>query len=374
MKTRSVKQSGFTLVELLVVIAIIGILVGLLLPAVQSAREAARRMSCQNNMKQHGLALHNAHDTFREFPPLVISGYVNAFPGTVKNVYEGPYMALSRNQDNGQKISFWYSLLPFLEQQNAKADTLFGGGNCVWSPRASEPDSWVGNISPPFLICPSDDSPSNQIQAGGYSWIFGGAERPKGLTSYVANARVFGSPNRNGNANAWAHAWDNSGSRAKMSSFSDGTSNTICVAETPMIIGESITKAISWGVQGSNGQADGASIWAANDIQPDHLAIFGYTCNDPNVTWDDEYGQHWLNNCRFTVAGVTQEYFLTPRVKRPRNQQNKFAGLYPIHAGGVINITWADGSIRGVSNTIDTLAWSAMLTPNGGEVLAPTDF
>lgn len=95
-------RQGFTLVELLVVIAIIGIMVGLLLPAVQAAREAARRMQCSNNMKQIGLALHNFHDTFRKFPPGILAPTSADPPGTTAT---------------HQYTSIMLYLLPYMEQQ-----------------------------------------------------------------------------------------------------------------------------------------------------------------------------------------------------------------------------------------------------------------
>src|SRR3954462_4503703 len=86
---------GFTLVELLVVIAIIGVLVSLLLPAVQSARDAARRSTSANNLKQIGLAMHNAHDQMKEFPPIDINqwtSYYEVTPGDEGVHYFGPYL------------------------------------------------------------------------------------------------------------------------------------------------------------------------------------------------------------------------------------------------------------------------------------------
>src|SRR2546423_10314875 len=95
---------GFTLVELLVVIAIIGVLVALLLPAVQSARESGRRMSCANNIKQLGVAAHNFHDVFGRLPP----GWLGQMPPSTWNSH----------QTDNQYIGVLAHLLPYLEQQN----------------------------------------------------------------------------------------------------------------------------------------------------------------------------------------------------------------------------------------------------------------
>ncbi len=102
------KSSGFTLVELLVVIAIIGILVALLLPAVQAAREAGRRMSCGNNLKQHGLALHQYHDTFKSFPPALLNS--GRFVSGSTRTDQWGFREGIRNHTG------WLFLLPFMEQ------------------------------------------------------------------------------------------------------------------------------------------------------------------------------------------------------------------------------------------------------------------
>lgn len=129
-RTRSRRQ-GFTLVELLVVIAIIGILVGLLLPAVQAAREAARRMSCSNNLKQLGLAMHNYHDTYNSLPYGQRSDWGNI---------------------SGRRYSGFVGMLPFMEQQPLY-NQIAGDGFM--------PVPWDGGYLPwkaeiPTFLCPSD--------------------------------------------------------------------------------------------------------------------------------------------------------------------------------------------------------------------------
>ena len=170
------ERRGFTLVELLVVIAIIGILVGLLLPAVQAAREAARRMSCSNKMKQLGIAMHNYNDTFNKLP----------------------YGQRAEGSQNARRYSGFVGMLPFMEQQ--PLFTQISGDNFAAVP-------WDGGYVPftteiPTFLCPSDREREGGVGKTNYmfsrgdttwdhnDWAGSGGRGLRGM--FTGNSRQFG--------------------------------------------------------------------------------------------------------------------------------------------------------------------------------------
>jgi prepilin-type N-terminal cleavage/methylation domain-containing protein len=355
---------GFTLIELLVVIAIIAILIGLLLPAVQKVREAAGRTQSSNNLKQIGLAMHNAHDTMGAFPPILVNQWASFFAnGSVH--YRGPYLPDNQNTAGLDKTTFFYALLPFLEQQPLH-DSIAGYQYFLLGQRKDDSTKMVGSQGLKVLQAPNDGSKYQQVN---WQWPFTNPSElvvQQTLTSYAPNARVFGQFTPGGTMSVWDVSWSNAGGGVmRVTGISDGTSNTIAVCEKQMVTGDATLSFKDWGTIGGTapGFSDGVNIWAATDTQPEGVAFFGCNCNNPNVTWDDKDGQWWLGNCYF---GGTVEYFQPP-VRRPiPTQQNAF-NIYPFNSGDIVLVLLCDGSVRSITTQISVPVWSAAVTPNAGE-------
>jgi prepilin-type N-terminal cleavage/methylation domain-containing protein/prepilin-type processing-associated H-X9-DG protein len=197
------RSSGFTLVELLVVIAIIGILIALLLPAVQAAREAARRSQCTNNMKQIGLALHNYHDTYKTFP----AGFL----------YRG---------GNGKCNYGWnVAIMPFMEQQPFYDQLDPGTIPCYDRYKAGASAADRALLQTPFdtLRCPSDDGPELALNIN-----FGGSNRFRvAVSNYVASCGYGDRPTKDDECGGvfYGNSWK------KFADIKDGTTNTFAVGE-----------------------------------------------------------------------------------------------------------------------------------------------
>lgn len=216
---------GFTLVELLVVIAIIGVLVALLLPAVQQAREAARRMQCSNNLKQMGLAVHNFHDTYLVIP-------ASSYPQRPSN---SPTPA---SQWKYSRFSGFVALLPQLEQQ-----TFYDALNTFADYEHEDNVLVEQSIEPlPVWFCPSrrapertptGDTPRSSRHRGDYA-MCGGGELPDGTWSHV-NGVIAVTPNSNGfflrpEVGPLGEIWKKPGT-ITFANITDGLSNTIALGE-----------------------------------------------------------------------------------------------------------------------------------------------
>jgi len=332
MKTPS-RRLGFTLVELLVVIAIIGVLVALLLPAVQQAREAARRMSCSNNLKQFGLAMHNYHDTFNCFPAYHYRAGDEGVPW---------YLGYSAHTQ----------ILPFIEQGPLQ-EQLQTASNQFWIGWAS------GGLLEPLratridgFICPSDTA----FPATATGWANGaGSNYGVNLGTNIrwANMQLqngmFRGPAPVGVSNARAEL--------KMADVIDGLSNTLLASEH--LAGNNNAGALMNG-QSSEPREGSDPGWDQFPIQAD-LDAFGLQCAGIDAH-NANNGQQWIAPLPTQTAINT---VAPPNWQFPNCQTSGsgFAsdrdGVYAArsrHPGGVMAAV-GDGSTRFVAETVDLATW-----------------
>ena len=220
------KKSGFTLVELLVVIAIIGILIGMLLPAVQAVREAARRIQCANNSRQLALACMNYESAHQHFPPAI-----NSETSRGRSEAE-PVFAKPSNPDRGAQQGWGFFILPFLELEPLATlyEDATDGGQTDWFLVSDSQGELVGSNVIPTFICPSDSSPD-----GDFNSSLTHEMAPDGQFYAKANyIAVVGSDiQENAKDPDFASTWGimATNTRTGFGAISDGASNTILLGE-----------------------------------------------------------------------------------------------------------------------------------------------
>ena len=339
-----IRRKGFTLIELLVVIAIIAVLVSLLLPAVQQAREAARRTQCKNNMKQIGLAFHNYHDVYNTFPLGIcyIQGPNNPLFGNPQNA----------TYDDGNTHVWTEGLLPYLDQLNVYQGLNFSapiiapvslgalGISGTYNPATYGVDNVAASdhVIPAF-VCPSTPRAGNKVAA--FDWGFAlvgvagtGILLRGGAMDYPATSATGGQVDNAAGETTGGRGLISDEQYTGIKHCIDGTSNTSLVCE----------------------RAGAPNVYRKGKAVPAVVSTSGGTWNDPFL--GANYFRGSLYDGTSTGSGLC--------VLNCTNE--RLGGGYAFHPGSVTFLL-ADGSVRGVSENTDTGVVGRIISFAGGNVV-----
>jgi prepilin-type N-terminal cleavage/methylation domain-containing protein len=355
LRVRRKLAAGFTLVELLVVIAIIGVLVALLLPAVQAAREAARRMSCGNNLKQLGIANHNYHDTFNALAPMR-TGH-NCTPG-------GPVQCWnSAENDNEQSLSGWVSLTPYFEQNPIAQKVASDNGG---------PVPWDGNYQPwrtqvPVLLCPSDGPARMDTGSSSYRFCLGTTV----LDNHDGHGQDWNQPTTGmfTALTTWnrARTW-------RLGDCKDGLSNTIALAERRTgnrdrredIAHVANSRGGSMRTN-SNNKTPAGYLALVNDCLQTTNQYGGKKYNDTGVPIEAHGsgggqfpGDRWADGRPYFAGFNTLVAPNGPSCQEDQGDWNWMMMTASSRHPGIVQVCLGDGSVRNISETINQTTWWAL--------------
>jgi prepilin-type N-terminal cleavage/methylation domain-containing protein/prepilin-type processing-associated H-X9-DG protein len=382
-------QRGFTLIELLVVIAIIGVLIALLLPAVQAAREAARRAQCTNNLKQIGLGLHNYHSTHNAFPPgrMNPDWLVNGAPVTSNYT---SYNGVDSSPTPGVWTGFYSvhcHILNFMEQVNAYNAMNFSAPNTarmyVNGTGASTKQILNANFTAFALaqnafLCPSDpNSTGGGISENNYRYNFGGSTTDQGAFDW----------NNNNDRSTTGNGAFTIGSALSVANIVDGVSNTVFYSEVDKGTGQNMATTLPGRtdqITSPNRQTTGAVDADAHMVScssPAARIVSSFNFSGPGrflpgSDFSDGWPFAWYFATMYNhVAPPNWKGFNCGMASAITDVPGEHAIIAPrsSHPGGV-NSLMGDGSVRFIKDSVSTQTWRALGTRAAGEAISADSY